>query len=261
MTEIKGDLVPITEVCSPIVQVSIPFPDWVDSDRIGFNLKRVHRLCRIGGIRQLSIIGESGEETSSSIPMIVGMNEQGGAYAGKAKIKEVATHMDTFNSNTPEATPHAVIWANGSINLNLDEITQRIRGGERWNNNARSVDAWTHYLDKTVREGISSIGWNHLTHVNKEYFMSTYMKFLILSGVTNGASLAVTHQLLLDFSLTYSYLCIRFSHYRDCKGKSGPDGTRFSLSWDREYDRAILLKLLTKTQPVIEQIPEITTLD
>src|SRR5437773_240279 len=137
MIEIKNGYIPITEISSPKVSINLNLPPWIDPDKIGLNLNRLETFCRIGGIGHLIIAGVTGEETSSTVPMIVGMNEQGGAYAGKAEAKVASIHSESFTPDF-QGIPHANIWANGKVNINLDEMKQRISNEKRWKEGVHS---------------------------------------------------------------------------------------------------------------------------
>jgi hypothetical protein len=63
------------------IKIILNLPPYVDQDRIGVNLTGISKLCRLGGIRQLVVIGKTDEETSHVIPEISGMNSDGSAIA------------------------------------------------------------------------------------------------------------------------------------------------------------------------------------
>ena len=258
----SNKFVPIDELHSSRLSFDVGFPNWVPVQRIGVHVSRINRLLRIGGIRHLSVTGSFGSETSSTVPMIVGINEQGSAYAAKAKSDTIVpTHREFDLPDNRGFKPHRAQWIDGQVNLNLDEIAQRIRQSNKWGRDVRSEKAWSSYLDQSVREGIVKPGSKHLTDFNlklaaQNYTMS-YGVFLVTDFVLSQAdgNFSPLNDLIKS-SIYIGTLSKGLERLFSNFDPVDPEfGYRFSFIRGPEYDRALLLKFTSKTR-LIKQIPQ-----
>jgi ribulose 1,5-bisphosphate carboxylase large subunit-like protein len=93
-------------------------PEFVDQNQIGINLHAIHRLCRLGGIKNLHVVGVNGE-TSSFTPAVVGMDGKGHALAGWIGTKvEVPTHEVNLGKSDHHVM-HAASWIDVRTNCGL----------------------------------------------------------------------------------------------------------------------------------------------
>ncbi len=116
------NFIPLDQAWSLKARFDVALPEFVDVERIGVNLQAIQRLCRLGGISHLRVIGESGDDTSNFTPNIAGYGEHGQATATKTGLKTIVpTHTENFERLRgfgEENRPPSLSWVNATINLN-----------------------------------------------------------------------------------------------------------------------------------------------
>jgi hypothetical protein len=264
-----GKYTPIEGLVTPTVRVNLPLPAYIDQSQIGIHLGRVRTLCRMGGISHLQITGHTDDETSTAIPVMVGFNSQGGGYAGKLGAKfDIPTYRST---RAPLegflGIPHSARWVDGVISSNINEITQRINQNE--NSQVRSSEAWASHLDRAVREGIRDIGSNHLMlGLNKRDYFATPIAYTISLADEIGvlaAHLVSGSELIkaptmgdVTFSLLFMSVwmaMINFIQYHPgLFNRSREEGSRLSLIFGPQLDRALVLQALSKRKNIIKAL-------
>lgn len=251
----KG-FIPLSRANSAIVRTDIVLPEYVDSEQIGLDLKRIHTLCWLGGLRHLKIEGVNNQSATESTPVVVGINGDGSAVAGRAAVgKAEPFHFDDFESGNSAGSiwaRHQLTWVDGQIHLNLEAMSKRIVSKSKQSGeNLRLPSAWGHLLDQALKEGIANIGINHLIFgvnkpalaclmflifSNERLYTATSPSELLTSWLINNSSTLLIS--LVDGSLTGS-----------------EDGYRLSAFFGPQLDRALALKVLSQTQPLVKALP------
>lgn len=159
MKESLRGYVRIDEASTERVRFAVPLPEYVDRERIGVNIRKIEKLCRIGGIGHLRVTADYESDTSNFVPTIVGVSQKGEAVAAKTGVKRISP-TQTSDFNTDKASSPALTWTDGS---NIPEIVKRINDDKKYKEGARSIDAWSQKLDLSLRDGIAGIGIPYLT--------------------------------------------------------------------------------------------------
>lgn len=259
MAEHKNNFIPLKEASFEGARFDVSLPNFIDTERIGVNTKAIHRFCRLGGIKHLRVTGNAEGETSSFTPTIVGYDSQGNAYAGKTGIKTI---VPTFTEDSDEDgysepgmyKPHASTWVNTNLDLNLNEISKNIEQEERWQRNFRSTDAWSYYLNKSIKDGITDAGIKHLiwgfnkSEVFRHAFQYGMMGFF---QATSGNNTVESFIQRLIFSSTFLNLFDAFVATRNIRDH------RFSVFFGPQLDRALLLKILSTRTTLVASIKDL----
>lgn len=157
MAKAERGFVPLHQVESDKLQVQAALP-YVDPNEIGINVRRLERLMGLAGIATLKIAASEGEVTSST-PVIAGHDGHGHAFAGRIATKAKAvTHTVELLKPDDRCELHAFNWAHAQVTLNTSEVSDRISHDDT----LRSPQAWSTYLDRAIRNGLSEAGFNHL---------------------------------------------------------------------------------------------------
>lgn len=253
----KG-FIPINRINSPVVRIDVPLPQFVDTGQIGVDLRRVHALCWLGGLRHLRVEKAGGREDEETTPMVVGVAGDGGAYAGGAVVKKAKPfHFDDYELGSPASelnflsVPHATVWADGKIQLDLEAMSKRIIEDKRYKGNARSSEAWARLLNKALKEGIANIGINHLLYGVRKTEM-LYLLFLTLMGPRLLTSPSPSR--LFSSWLLSNFIGLGLSFMASLQNQE--DGYRLSAFYGPQLDRAIALKLFLQAGPLVKTIPK-----
>lgn len=246
MSKIEENFIPLGGIMySPTVRFDLPLPEFVPQHQIGINYNKIHQLCRLGGIGHLRVTGKTDGDVTNFTPTIVGYDSQGNAYAGKKGTQvdiplfEISNESD---SDLSSVRPHAATWINATLNLNINEITERIKQEPRWERGVYSPKAWAYHLNHSLKESISTIGIRHLTlGLNRRnWFMSGLQHSLAaifeMSSKNPSLEWFAFRMLVVNTVLTSLYI----TQYG-----GGENGYRLSLFYGPQLDRALLLKLLT----------------
>jgi hypothetical protein len=162
----QSDFIPLPEAKSDQINISLPLPNFVDPYNIGINLKAINRLARHSGLRTLSIVGSTDEETSQVTPMLAGFNQHGEAYAAKASTKTTVPEYNTdFRYDAYQSLlPKFARWADANVDINMAEVSQKIQNNPNYN--VRDPQAWAHELNRIMQESVFTIGNKHLMQGN-----------------------------------------------------------------------------------------------
>ncbi len=225
--------------------VNLNLPPYVDRDRIGVDLARIHRLCKIAGINRILLIGESGQETSTVIPQIAGYNPDGSALASRAVA---VVNVPTFDSKTTQEgkarTDSRLIDI--SVTANMDEIGLRVADSRE---GLRSANEWAKHLDGGLRHAVRRGGTSNLLrnrpHFNPDLPAITASSIIVLDisdGNPDG---------LLILGETFVYGLSRF--FSKSMTLNNPDH-RISLIPGPQIDRAIWFNLVLATGKLIKDM-------
>lgn len=243
----------------PKIAVNLGLPPYINTDKIGVNIHRIHSMMRVGGLSNLQVVGTSGE-TSSYTPKVVGHSPDGSAYAattGTTVIVPTYATSRELSDGSQMSRPLAMRWVDASVKINIDEIQDRIsRRGEP----LRSERAWGREVDKALRKGVSEIGVQHLI------FGSTVKERIYIGTATTtgsglGAGPATTIEALTPVGSTiFGILLINGIHniggrlgYREEIKNS--EGFRWSAFTGPQVDRAGILKGMSRTRSLVKALP------
>jgi len=264
----SSQFIPIEYANTSRVRFDVAMPEYVDAERIGVNLKAIHTLCRIGGISHLRVNGVAGDEPERSVPQILGFTQNGEAFAGKAKVQEIAPIFDSGSLVEGPNDPiraHSATWIDTQIKLNMDEISGRIQHEDKWVRGVRSPEAWAHYFNQAVKQGLSKEGTKHLV-----FGMSSFNSGLSLMNNINSILLSsyasIFNVFLRNFNpqlpaleTLFEHLILRnllwnLANYFFYHRNDYTDGSRFSLIFGPEVDRALVLKIMAKTKTLVKAL-------
>jgi hypothetical protein len=238
------------------IKVSLNLPDYVDSDKIGVNLRGIYRLCRMGGIGAIRIIGSMDGDISTYAPDIVGMNSDGAAEAGKRGLKRKAPLFHGEPRLVSQKLPSECSWLDTTINVNLREIKCRIL--DKKNKKLREPGNWTDDLDKALRTGISSEGTRHLIKDVTENQKGRMLGIAIFFASWDYVDIQLSHAspkiIFPAFiaQLTTLGAAAKVLDRFDYRKHNG--ARKFSLFYGPHFDRAILLKIMSKTNRLIKEL-------
>lgn len=165
---------------------------------------------------------------------------------------------------------HNKRWHTVLIRLNNAEITQRIRNDDHFNGNIRSPEAWSYYLNQTVKHGIESAGTNFLIKGldKKDWFEFLFTRGLFVPGLASVAviwshlSSQLTQPEFIQ-SFMYMYAAIYAGErtgslageFFDLISRPHKHTDRFSLISGPQIDRALVLKLYSMfSGPVVKPL-------
>ncbi|OGE02585.1 hypothetical protein A3G16_03605 [Candidatus Curtissbacteria bacterium RIFCSPLOWO2_12_FULL_41_16] len=261
MSSVERGFIPITEAQSERVRFQVGLPDFVDQDRIGVNLREIQRLCQIGGIHRLVVLGVEDLDTSKTVPQILGFNSQGSTYMGKAASKADVSPSESFSAPGWEGKSHPQQWSDALIAVNMNQVRDRIGNDKRWSEGIRSPKAWSHYLNRGIKDGISKEGIAQLLNLRNKVDLAIFAAF-VGAAATDAVplprwfdphipSVREAIQAYFTWSITWNVI----ERFMDGKRPFLSDGNnRYTAFYGPEVDRAVLLKVLTKTRTLVKQI-------
>lgn len=256
----KENYIPVDQanLDSNRVRVNIPFPGWVETDRIGIDLTRTHKLMDLGGIASVQL-RSSEDAAANSVPMIVGMAPDGSGYAGRAGRKTYTPESSSdFDLRSQNMFYHNYDWANVDIKLNKKVIEQKINNAK---GNLRKAESWAPYMDRALKKGMLESGTRHLL-VNLKPSQVFWAVFVNMNPAFDAVRMMVSH---FKPSTVETYVFIAafnvvWFNLMNCTFRSGigrnGSGYRINLIPGYEIDRAFLFQILARTAPLIAPIPE-----
>ncbi len=253
MSEAKK-FVPLSELDSPKVRFVAPVPPFVDQDRLGINLGRIELLLRIGGIRHLRVEGQTGEATSSFVPTIAGFDSQGSAYSAQIGTK---LSIPTYSTDVQDGGSSDLLgsrWADGVVNINVDETTKRIMGNKKWEDGVRDPKAWSHYLNESIKNGIVDNGTRHLIQGARPL---DYIFGAIGWLSVYGYSVLGSHSLSANY--IGAYLALNIIIPKLIRNTSSEGHRQSLLLSGPQFDRALALKLISSGSTLVKGISDSRT--
>lgn len=231
--------IPLDQANTERVQTRIDLPFGL-SEQVGINTSRIESLLQISGFRYALIKGIHDEPISSSSPLIVGVDKNGAALAGKVNTSPVPTQTSGFKDQAnPINFPKQARWSNLAVKINIPEIQQQIL------NEAGSVKdphPWAKKINSSLKQGIVKAGKNNLlkdfNHYDMKFYPGSYALYFFLS-LAMGSDPAIT---LHNFALLGTVASILQPAFYGAE-KTG-QGRRFSLFFGPEIDRALLLGIM-----------------
>lgn len=270
MSNIEKGFVPLPEAKTDQVRMQLELPSFVDKHKIGVNLRSIHKLCQIGGIHQLMIAGIDNDETSHATPTILGFNAQGNAFAGKTGEKTDAPLQRAQSVSDNDVShlelPAAMNWKHTLIIMNMNEVRAKISNDTRWSDGVRSTDAWSHYMNKGIKDGLKQEGTHHLLFdVNQRD--KIYLGFIATLTLLNASGIDIaipfsshlrtpTVPGIIKASAYWNALYNVFARIFDTRFNLSDKAMRYSFFYGPQPDRALLLNILTRAKTLIKTIEE-----
>lgn len=254
----KETLVPIQEavIYSRHMHVNLNLPSWVPTDHIGIDIKRVERLLDLGGIEFLHVKGKGDEETTKTVPTVIGSTESGSLFAGKMGASEQVPDY-TLHSSSDSSYGHFIRnthWSTVDLQINTAQVNQSIRhAGE----NLKDPKPWAKKLDKIIRHGILNAGTKHLLTGFSPFEKIGVLLVTINNGILLPLNLSVQDGLLNSFGkavtpekvvMNVTTHLIMWNLIYIAMGRK----SRLNFIPGYEIDRAFLLQILARTLPVIK---------
>jgi len=245
--------VPLDQAYTSRVRFDVTLPAYVDRRRIGVNVDRVDKLCKIGGIKHLTVTGTDGE-VSSFTPTIVGSNN-GEAYAARkgAKTKAPTYSIDSEEHRALLDVMPGFRHTVATLNLNLTDTADRVMKDSNKQGKVRDVEKWIPYLDDSLKKGLIDITTQNLNSAGgKKVFiiMSTF-------GVTLGLLQGITYspQVTLIPSILFTY---QVSNYveRYMGRNFSLENYRWSLFSGLQFDRVFVVKIMANRGNLLKALPE-----
>lgn len=248
MTNIEKGFIPLRrmeeEQPSDKFIVNLNLPPYVDKDRIGVDLERIHRLCRIGGISRILLIGNSGQETSHTVPQVIGFNSDGSALASKAVATVSAPVFDQKVVQNGNRTDSRVVDI--TVNANIDEIGLRVADSRE---GLRSASEWAKQLDGGLKKTVRKVGTRNVIR-NRPYLWPDF-------GAVYGSTATVIFSLggnINELSLALNIFNYGISRLHSKSISERNSDHRFSFIPGPQIDRAIWLNLVSASGKLIKDI-------
>jgi len=268
MPEVKNNFVPIDQINSERLRVSLKLPPFIPAHQLGINVDRIIWLCDIAGIDHLRVESVN-QGTSGFLPVVVGMTEQGSAIAGKIGLKtEVKTYSSDADQldNEIEDRDFTLRQTNAKVSLNIDEVTSQIQEDQTITKGLRSPDPWSNILDQSIKQCLIKEGTNHLLlGLNKREWIGAalFWAYIGLSSADlDPYSIFLVHRsphipTLLQFGLQFlvsrnTVNCFNYFENRFM----GNSKYRFSLFYVPQYDRALIINTLGRAGKIAKTLPE-----
>jgi hypothetical protein len=233
------------------IKILLGLPDYVDQDRIGVNLPGIARLCKLGGIRPLIIIGETEKETSHVIPEIVGINSDGSAMASKKAAKVT---VPTFDANSDNSSlQHKLVatrWVGLNVSMNIDEIA--LRASEK-SEGVHSAANWARELDKGFKVPIRRAGNQNLLHGLEQADKIDMGAIILNLGLFTILLPFISGQEPINPLVVVPISIAAFKFLETGDKNKYPD-YRFSILPGYQIDRAIALGILSRTRILIKDL-------
>lgn len=255
MSEFEPGFVPLDEAISERARFAVTLPEFVNTDNIGVNLRGLERLANMGGIAHVRVDTVEGD-VSQFVPIIVGVNKDGTAIAGKAGVKtSVPTytldleHLGSLSGWTPKFLPHATDWINTRVTVNTNEVKNRIKDDSKWKNGVHSTEAWAYHLNKSVKEGVTDQGIKHLTlELSKFSWGEAAIQYGLLGFFETQSTNPTWENLIFKYSILWSIM--NFWSIR--RAERNGENYRLSAFIGPQLDRALILKLMSTRTTLVK---------
>lgn len=256
MSKVESGFIPLPKVeqAQPLdnLLIELNLPQVVDQDRIGINVSRIDSLCRLSGIEALAIIGTTGEETSKTIPQIVGMNPDGSAVASKSIAKTTVPTSKRLQIAFKHVDNMSLRNTQLNVFVNIDEISQTAAESK---SGIREPKVWSENLDKELRTSLRKAGTENLIKYWDPYSKLMYkLGPIFVAGIVEGNDLISNSAFTVDEYMFYlvtvslvGRLWDTFSNYKD-------PHFRWSVFVGPQFDRAAVLQVKTRTQKLVKDL-------
>ncbi len=255
MPEFEQGYVPLEYAQSTRARFVVHLPEFVNTDQIGVNLRGLDRLCRIGGIGHVRVTSSEGE-TTQFVPTVVGISKNGEAIASKTGVR---TSIPTFTVDSekerpgldsfPSALPHAASWINTTININTNEVANRIQDDSKWKHGVHSTEAWAYHLNQAVRQGVTDSALKHLTMgLSKINWGETAFQYGLMGFFESQNGNPTLESGIFRYFFVGGFL--NMLAYVRSRGYG--EDFRISAFYGPQLDRALILKLMSARTTLVK---------
>jgi len=132
----KSEFIPASDLAgyeTERVRWDVELPPYAPAEGIGINIGRLGRLAHGGGFNHITVVNYAGETTEVA-PNVDNVNMQGSATASmRASIKKapLADMQAAGNPSTLAQDYYEYYWPNGTLKLNLSEITNKLSSSKK----------------------------------------------------------------------------------------------------------------------------------
>jgi hypothetical protein len=262
----EGKYIPLPNVEADRLHVNLPLPGYIDAERIGINVPHMQRLCRLGGISHLAIHASSLFQRGTDAVMITGFTQKGEAYAAKGK----SAHKNIFDAKS-EHTDRTIEgqyyrfkndrWIATELTIDTEQIANNIVTNKKIKEGVRSEKAWSREINAAIKQGIVNEGTKHLLlDINQgEMILSSVVNYFILANLIDADPIFFDFMATLpptpeNIGWAASTVVANKLIQRGLYRQIGEEGRRFSIMFGPEADRAGVLYVASKTQPLVKAI-------
>ena len=256
---VERKFVPMPEANTSRLRTTATLPFQLQEE-VGLNIKRLHAICQVAGFRHLRIQNDPQGETSQAVPQVVGVDHDGTAIAGKAKIKRASTFQAAYSPSPEyELLWKQARWQNLTISLNTEEMKQRILLSDE---NVRNPERWGEEINGVLKKAVIKEGVHHLVNDFKWYeklltlfgFAVFFSDEIVNALAGNLEPKTIVPRIAFSYALFGTLMTGLHSFLWGAERQGG--GRRISLFYGLELDRAIALAVLTYTQRLAKGITE-----
>ena len=266
MSERQRELISINECWKKTdrLHAHITLPQWIDTEKIGVDVSRAILLMQLGGIKNTEFKMESGHQSKTNIPMVVGFNNHGVAYAGRASTKAEESSYHTSNVELDQSHVFRNSqWTNLKITLDRDAVQNKINEAK---GDLRNPESWIPHIDKALRQNIRKAGTKHLLLNHTKFQTLSALWVNLNESLMDAGDMDILSPLFNDFhphvpssEELASELIFNLAFWTIwgsiIYGKEkGGSGYRVSLLPGLEIDRASALQILSRTKSVVAKI-------
>lgn len=236
MPKLERGFVPIDEVNTGKVRFAVDLPHYLDRTQIRANTERIESLMKLGGVAHLRIETYD-DDRVASVPIILGHDSQGEAYAGKAASKSETKNI-TLERRRGRGSPKV----NALAKIDIQAISAKA------SDNLRSPEIFAREIDRAVLDAIRKAGNTSLVKQgfpHDAYQLSIYGVNRLIFGLENAGSV---EGFATDSLLMYGILSPIFGLIARVYGRHD----RFSLFTGPQLDRWGVLQARTRLQHVVK---------
>jgi hypothetical protein len=243
----KENVVPFSEVNFNSNRVNLNFnlPEWVNMEQVGVNLSRLEFLMNIGGIKNLTVKGVSGEVSKTYLTS-VGSAPDGSNYAGGLGTKDKKDLSNGKLLNRDLGRIQNTRWGNYQVDFNISEIQGIIQNKKL---TLKDGNNWRPILDEGLRKEVSNLGTKNLLSFSKNQLIETFLYnvgpiFWVLKNpeiLIWGIPMNTIMQTM--FRLSDGTI--------DTIENGKGEGYRLSLIPGLEIDRALVLSVAAAGKPIL----------
>jgi hypothetical protein len=140
----------------------LTLPEYVPSDRIAVNIGLLGRVAHLGGIQHVRVGFFDGDRNNSQ-PDIVNVGEDGSATAGMRTVKTKSNAIRTGINNGDVSSSYSEYWwADVNLDVNAVDLGDKVVAHNDQEGSMRDPKAWSHYLNKDLKKGLSTVTRNQL---------------------------------------------------------------------------------------------------
>ena len=237
--------VPLNNLQSEIVEANLVLPAAAGLDQLGVDIIRLETLCRVAGIRKLTIRNKKSEPEGTTI---AGRNNDGTAMGSLMGSKAIST-------SSQESSKGLKVWTHTEANIEIDIAMLANKISEKFPEGVRSLNGWSEELEEIITKHVGDEGLKFLLAAEKETIIMDMMVtlFAYVSLVLAHRNILVTVIVAIMARLTGYEITSRIAK------KIRVLDTRMSplsiggIEWDRAL---VLIGMIANTRNLIGKISQ-----